>query len=128
MNNKLVVLSFTLIIVLIIVGVYLFFDNRNFPQPLPLSNKTSLCAKEGEKNLIYKGVSPPEIVKDVPCCTGLTAVEDALEKQYKIIGDGSVRLPDMFYDSVCIKCGDGICGQKEHSFNCPQDCTPKVSS
>ncbi|RLE46581.1 hypothetical protein DRJ22_01575 [Candidatus Woesearchaeota archaeon] len=58
------------------------------------------CRKEGETGF-------------GPCCEGLTAVACYAENDCNIIGTCG---------TVCVKCGDGVCGPGENQCVCPRDC------
>lgn len=68
------------------------------------------CARQGDfkyKGNYYGGA-------DLECCFGLKEV--ALAKS-----DRGQCVPNLS-KTICIVCGDGICGKGEDNCNCPQDC------
>lgn len=73
------------------------------------------CVKEGESN--GGGISPSSDTRK--CCGGLTSVYSGL-----LYNNNTGKCEDSFTDgpNICIKCGDGICRDKENICNCPQDC------
>ncbi|MCX6695551.1 MAG: hypothetical protein NTU61_04585 [Candidatus Altiarchaeota archaeon] len=64
------------------------------------------CVGVGEKGSIFQGET---------CCTGLTQVSNSFGSEGMCVAptDGSF---------VCVKYGDGICGEGENACNSPKDC------
>ena len=84
---------------------------------------TSLCAEEGE---VFSAV-----FDELPdtCCEGL--------KEWSSGMDTGISIADECYETglvagspvgVCIRCGDGICGNFENPCSCPEDCKGKDKS
>jgi hypothetical protein len=68
------------------------------------------CAREGEEG----------DVSGKNCCEGLIGV--AINNVPLPSGLCPSVLPSYGTQFYCIKCGDGICGEKENKCNCPEDC------
>lgn len=68
------------------------------------------CATEGQEGDVH----------DKQCCNGLTGV--AINNVPSEDGTCPSVLPSYGTQFNCIKCGDGICVEKENKCNCPDDC------
>ncbi len=89
-----------------------------------VSTQIADCAAENESYSEVYGQYPDA------CCEGLTAYPSGM--------DVNVSITDICYTQghpprgvpvgVCIKCGDGVCGDAEHPCNCPDDCTGQGKS
>lgn len=75
------------------------------------------CAKEGE--------TVSDIFEDYPskCCEGLTKWNSGMDTRISV-GDEcySTLMVSGSPTGICIKCGDGICGEFQNVCNCPEDC------
>lgn len=68
------------------------------------------CAFEGQEGDVH----------GKNCCEGLTSV--AINNVPLSSGLCPSVLPSYGTQFYCIKCGDGICGERENKCNCPSDC------
>jgi hypothetical protein len=71
------------------------------------------CIKEGE---VFSADESPEATPE--CCEGLESAQ-----KYEIIDNECKFFPDL---TVCINCGDAICGSGEDWCNCPEDCEEEI--
>jgi len=71
------------------------------------------CAKQGE-GVKTSGKDGSYLSKH--CCPGLSPIDNTIDP------DNCDLRRDVDYDSVCVDCGDGICGLGENKCNCPEDC------
>lgn len=69
----------------------------------------SACTQAGDSYVVLPGSG---------CCAGLTAVNPGLSP----LPDGSCLTAQIDGVSLCINCGDGVCGKGENKCNCPKDC------
>jgi hypothetical protein len=83
------------------------------------NNSIKSCAEVGEKfSLVYTNEYPSQ------CCSGLTAWESGFDTR-EIVNGKCVETGRLAGSPVgtCIKCGDGVCGEKENICNCEKDCS-----
>lgn len=76
----------------------------------PESPESTACVQEGEKIDLMSG-------SELECCEGLKGVADLYFDE--TIGKCQVGGDEL---SVCVKCGDSVCGIGENKCNCPEDC------
>lgn len=100
-------------ILLLTATVLLSCNSKNAGQSKSASEKSKNiyggCTTEGEQ---FEAK-----VEGASCCEGLKQVQSF----ESLAPDGQCiyGLPSLL---TCTKCGDGICGSKEHFCNCPEDC------
>ena len=81
------------------------------------------CASEGQQFSLIYSTYPKE------CCSGLTAWNSGMDTR-EVTNGVCVETGRLAGSPVgtCIKCGDGVCGNKENLCNCPADCNASQSS
>ncbi|MDD5111796.1 MAG: hypothetical protein PHG85_04580 [Candidatus Altiarchaeota archaeon] len=98
-------------------------QDSNYPR---VFNCSYGCSKEGE---YVSMVSDYVDMYPVECCEGLTPWWSGM--------DDGIAVDETCYESgkaadrpvgVCIRCGDGVCGDLESVCSCPEDCTGKGKS
>ena len=86
--------------------------------PFELNNKIlGNCAGLGERASITIGSPEKEFPK--VCCAALKEISAGSEEDY---GIHKGLVPGEGYGTICTNCGNGICEDKEHKYNCPSDC------
>ncbi|MBZ4395057.1 hypothetical protein [Myxococcus sp. AS-1-15] len=84
-----------------------YCDGVRFCRTQPMYPNKAECAEEG-----VLGAS-------VACCPGLVPRCGALEHH---VGPRCDPIEGTTLESVCVRCGDGVCGKFEQVCNCPEDC------
>jgi len=79
--------------------------------------ETSSCSNENEN---FSAVYPEY---NDHCCVGLQEWHSGMDTRVSVGGKCfNTGLLAGSPVGTCIKCGDGVCGEKENLCNCPQDC------
>lgn len=79
----------------------------NTPSVVPTTTDTT-CLAEGEGTMTAGN-------ENLACCSGLTAVScQSIGENNQLVSCGG--------GTICTKCGNGVCGIGENTFNCAVDC------
>lgn len=82
-----------------------------------VSSAATACVEEGAEGWTF-----PKNAKTF-CCPGLRAVKLWEDKSSGWLR--SCTIPEgKKYQYVCVRCGDGVCGEGENRCNCSRDCGP----
>jgi hypothetical protein len=105
-----------ILICVILILLIIIFINKYYLINISLVNKiqnqkqNNICIKEGG------------LGSSIECCNGLNAISDA-----KIDPNNSNRCL-YFNHTICVICGNGICGSGENKCNCSNDCIDNIKN
>jgi hypothetical protein len=113
-----------LIFLIFIIFTFLFilyFDyNSKFIDHIRDIRKYSYSnTNNGKEKCIKEGWMADSVYgESTPCCPGLRMI-GLIENWNPEMGVCTIKLTPL---SICLKCGDGICGHGENYCNCKDDC------
>ncbi len=105
-----------IVIILIVVGILAVAGGVWYWQ----SQYGLFCAKVGQALTTRPDLPKLPLIGKYSCCKGLSMISAAPEAKYMEI-NGEYVSP-LGSGIICSDCGNGICEQWEHKYNCPKDC------